>query len=62
LSLGTTQLDDGSWQIAEGIRFTIVDKTDLRDNSLREYHDNLIVLGFDKINPHYSSRELKNWV
>jgi hypothetical protein len=49
LSLGTTQLADGSWQIAEGVRFTIIDKTDLRDNSLREYHDNLIVLGFDKI-------------
>jgi len=49
LSLGTMQLDDGSWQIAEGIRFTIIDKTDLRDNSLREYHESLINLGFDKI-------------
>ncbi|MDR3705236.1 MAG: hypothetical protein P4L28_04950 [Paludibacteraceae bacterium] len=33
ISAGTNILDNGSYQIAEGLRFTIIDKTDLRSDS-----------------------------
>jgi hypothetical protein len=33
LSVGTTTLDNGTLQVAEGLRFTIIDKTDLRGDT-----------------------------
>lgn len=33
VSVGTNQLDNGTFQLAEGLRFTIIDKTDLRTDS-----------------------------
>lgn len=37
ISIGTNQLDNGTFQLAEGLRFSIIDKSDLRTDALFLY-------------------------